>query len=35
MDNAVLSYATVDSSRGYAYFRPRILLWTIVGYAML
>jgi OPA family glycerol-3-phosphate transporter-like MFS transporter/OPA family sugar phosphate sensor protein UhpC-like MFS transporter len=34
MRDAILPYATVDSSRGYAYFRPRILLWTIVGYAM-
>ena len=31
-----LEYAGVDPAvaRRYAYFRPRILLWTIVGYAM-
>ena len=34
MRDAVLSYAPVDSSGAYAYFRPRILIWTIVGYAM-
>ena len=30
----VLPYAPVEPSHGYAYHRPRILLWTIVGYAM-
>src|SRR3712207_9560754 len=36
--STTLDYAAVDSAadvaRRYAYFRPRILLWTIVGYAM-
>ena len=30
----VLPYATPAVPQAYAYFRPRILLWTIVGYAM-
>jgi OPA family glycerol-3-phosphate transporter-like MFS transporter/OPA family sugar phosphate sensor protein UhpC-like MFS transporter len=30
----VLPYATPAVPEAYVYFRPRILLWTIVGYAM-